>query len=93
VSLGSGLPIIALSSNRRPSKRKAAASRCVVAEVMIEWRVLGREQRVLSSNARAIACYRKCGFVEEGREREAAFAGSTWQDDVMGLLDREFSPH
>ncbi|UCI17779.1 GNAT family N-acetyltransferase [Mesorhizobium sp. B2-1-8] len=28
--------------------------------------------RVLSSNSRAIACYRKCGFVEEGREREAA---------------------
>jgi RimJ/RimL family protein N-acetyltransferase len=27
--------------------------------------------RVLTSNARAIACYRKCGFVEEGREREA----------------------
>ena len=27
--------------------------------------------RVSTSNARAIACYRKCGFVEEGREREA----------------------
>ncbi|PBB80615.1 GNAT family N-acetyltransferase [Mesorhizobium sp. WSM3879] len=49
--------------------------------------------RVLSSNFRAIACYRKCGFVEEGREREAAFVGGAWQDDIiMGLLDREFSP-
>lgn len=48
--------------------------------------------RVLSSNARAIACYRKCGFVEEGREREAAWVNGAWQDDVvMGLLDREFS--
>ncbi|WP_246249029.1 GNAT family N-acetyltransferase [Chelativorans alearense] len=48
--------------------------------------------RVLSSNARALACYRKCGFVEEGREREAAFVNGAWQDDViMGLLDREFS--
>ncbi|RWG57982.1 MAG: N-acetyltransferase [Mesorhizobium sp.] len=48
--------------------------------------------RVLASNARAIACYRKCGFVEEGREREAAFVNGTWQDDIiMGLLDREFS--
>ena len=28
--------------------------------------------RVLTSNARAIACYSKCGFVEEGRERKAA---------------------
>lgn len=48
--------------------------------------------RVLASNARAIACYRKCGFVEEGREREAALVNGTWQDDViMGLLDREFA--
>ncbi|MFE0017487.1 GNAT family N-acetyltransferase [Mesorhizobium sp. NPDC059054] len=48
--------------------------------------------RVLSNNARAIACYRKCGFVEEGREREAAFVNGAWQDDIiMGLLDREFS--
>jgi RimJ/RimL family protein N-acetyltransferase len=47
--------------------------------------------RVLASNARAIACYRKCGFIEEGREREAALVGGVWQDDiVMGLLDREF---
>ena len=49
--------------------------------------------RVLSNNFRAIACYRKCGFVEEGREREAAFVGGAWCDDViMGLLDREFRP-
>ncbi|MBZ9869198.1 GNAT family N-acetyltransferase [Mesorhizobium sp. CA15] len=49
--------------------------------------------RVLSRNSRAIACYRKCGFVEEGREREAAFVGGAWQDDIiMGLLDREFDP-
>jgi RimJ/RimL family protein N-acetyltransferase len=47
--------------------------------------------RVLASNARAIACYRKCGFIEEGREREAALVGGAWQDDiVMGILDREF---
>ncbi|MBD8903781.1 GNAT family N-acetyltransferase [Methylobacterium bullatum] len=47
--------------------------------------------RVLASNPRAIICYRKCGFIEEGREREAAFVGGAWQDDIiMGLLDREF---
>lgn len=47
--------------------------------------------RVLASNIRAISCYRKCGFVEEGREREAAFIKDTWQDDIiMGVLDREF---
>jgi RimJ/RimL family protein N-acetyltransferase len=44
--------------------------------------------RVLTSNARAIACHRKCGFVEEGREREAVSVEGGWQDDlVMGLLD------
>lgn len=49
--------------------------------------------RVLASNARAIACYRKCGFIEEGRERETALVGGVRQDDlIMGLLDREFVP-
>ena len=28
---------------------------------------------VLADNARAIAAYRACGFVEEGRERESCF--------------------
>jgi len=47
--------------------------------------------RVLASNARAIASYRKCGFVDEGRERESALVEGRWQDDlIMGLLDREF---
>jgi RimJ/RimL family protein N-acetyltransferase len=47
--------------------------------------------RVLASNARAIACHRKCGFVEEGREREAALVEGVWQHDlIMGLLDQEF---
>jgi RimJ/RimL family protein N-acetyltransferase len=46
--------------------------------------------RVLAYNARAIACYRACGFVEEGREREAAFVDGAWQDDVlMGCLAHE----
>ncbi|WP_211857282.1 GNAT family N-acetyltransferase [Plastoroseomonas hellenica] len=47
--------------------------------------------RVLAGNARAIACYSKCGFVEEGRQPETACVNGVWQDDViMGLLDREF---
>ncbi|WP_342454796.1 GNAT family protein [Sinorhizobium mexicanum] len=47
--------------------------------------------RVLSYNERAIRAYQKCGFVVEGREREAAFVNGTWHDDIMmGLLDREF---
>ena len=48
--------------------------------------------RVVSYNTRAIAAYRKVGFVEEGREREAARVGETWHDDVLlGLLTSEYS--
>lgn len=47
--------------------------------------------RVLSYNQRAIRAYEKCGFVVEGREREAAFVNDAWHDDVMmGLLEHEF---
>jgi RimJ/RimL family protein N-acetyltransferase len=47
--------------------------------------------RVLAGNERAIACYRKCGFQVEGREREAALVGGRWQDDIiMGVLAGEF---
>lgn len=49
--------------------------------------------RVLDFNARAIACCRKVGFVEEGREREAAFVAGTWHDEIlMGLLHAEYTP-
>ena len=39
--------------------------------------------RVLAYNERAIACYRRCGFVEEGRERDAALIDGEWHDDVI----------
>lgn len=42
-------------------------------------------------NARAIACYKKCGFLDEGRLREDRFArGHYWDTVVMSVLDREF---
>ena len=48
--------------------------------------------RVLGFNAVAIACFRACGFVEEGREREAVWFDDAWQDiATMGVLDREFA--
>lgn len=48
--------------------------------------------KVLATNARAVAAYRACGFVEEGRERESCFVDGVWHDDlVMGVLDREFA--
>ncbi len=48
--------------------------------------------KVLAFNERAIAAYRACGFVEEGRERESCWVDGRWHDDVvMGVLDREFA--
>lgn len=47
--------------------------------------------RVLAFNDAAITSYRRCGFVEEGRERESCFLGGVWHDDViMGVLATEF---
>lgn len=39
--------------------------------------------RVLAYNARAIATYRRCGFVVEGRERDAALVDGERHDDLM----------
>ena len=53
--------------------------------------------RVLEYNARAIKAYESCGFVIEGRERQAANVDGQWYDDiVMGILAEEFgrkTPH
>jgi RimJ/RimL family protein N-acetyltransferase len=47
--------------------------------------------RVVDYNFRAIRAYQKCGFVIEGREREAALVDGDWHDDVMmAILDREY---
>ena len=44
-----------------------------------------------ASNARGIACYRKCGFVEEGRMRDARYGGGGYEDQlIMGVLREEF---
>ncbi|MGC1495977.1 MAG: GNAT family protein [Sulfitobacter sp.] len=46
--------------------------------------------RVVGYNTRAIAAFKKVGFVEEGREREAGRVADVWHDDViMGLLARD----
>ena len=46
--------------------------------------------RVSASAARVIACYRKCGFVEEGREREAVLVEGGWPDDLV-MVDQKFA--
>ncbi len=46
---------------------------------------------VKSFNERAIACYKKVGFKEYGRRREAYFLNGKYYDNVfMDILDREF---
>lgn len=47
--------------------------------------------RVLQYNERAIRCYEKCGFVEEGREREGALIEGKYETDIiMSILDSEY---
>ena len=46
---------------------------------------------VLEFNARAIACYRKCGFEEEARLRDETYKEGAYHDIlVMGVLRDEF---
>lgn len=48
--------------------------------------------RVFSYNKRAIASYKKVGFIEVGRRREAHFLNGVYYDEVyMDILSREFS--
>lgn len=49
------------------------------------------ELGVYEFNVRAIAAYRKAGFVEEGRRREAIYHDGRWYDNVlMSILDHEW---
>jgi RimJ/RimL family protein N-acetyltransferase len=66
--------------------------------VLVEYAFTRRNLRrvylqVLASNERAIASYRKVGFVEEGRLREHCWARGVYVDEVlMGLLRSEWRP-
>jgi RimJ/RimL family protein N-acetyltransferase len=47
--------------------------------------------RVYAFNPRAIRCYEKCGFHEEGRLRQHIFRHGAWHDEIwMGVLRDEF---
>jgi RimJ/RimL family protein N-acetyltransferase len=47
---------------------------------------------VFADNGRGIACYRKCGFVEEVRMRRDRYRLGEWTDAlVMGVLKHEFA--
>lgn len=48
--------------------------------------------RVLSYNERAIRCYEKCGFIQEGMEREGSLINGRYETDIiMSILNREFT--
>jgi len=63
-------------------------------EVGFHWYNLHRIfLRVVADNARAVACYEKCGFVHEGKLREAMFVDGCYKDlFVMSVLEDEFKP-
>ena len=47
--------------------------------------------RVLSYNQQAISCYRQCGFIIEGVEREGALIAGEYESDTwMGILEQEY---
>lgn len=49
--------------------------------------------RALALNDVAIASYRKCGLVQEGRLRQSCWLHGQWHDDIiMGILATDF-PH
>ena len=39
--------------------------------------------RVAERNGRAVSCYKRCGFVEEGRARHDHFSGGEWRDSLL----------
>lgn len=45
--------------------------------------------RVLENNERAIACFRKCGFVEESREPHSVFIDDRWYSDILMSIDED----
>lgn len=47
--------------------------------------------RVLEYNTRAIECYKKCGFIVEGEDREGAYIEDKWETDLfMSILEHEY---
>lgn len=48
--------------------------------------------RVLEHNVRAIKCYERLGFREEGRDRLGSYINGEYQTDIyMGILKEEFT--
>ena len=49
------------------------------------------DSEVLANNPRSLACQKKCGYVEEGRRRQAILVDGVWVDVIIiGLLSDEW---
>ncbi|MDQ3921225.1 MAG: GNAT family N-acetyltransferase [Actinomycetota bacterium] len=68
-----------------------AATRLVLRHAFETLRLHRVDLRVLEYNQRAIACYKKCGFVREGVEREGVLVAGAWHSDVlMSIFEQEY---
>lgn len=69
----------------------AEATRLVLCYAFVELKLHRVDLRVLAFNERAIRCYERCGFLQEGVEREGSLIGGVWQTDVlMSILEHEY---
>lgn len=67
------------------------ATRIVLRYAFEELKLHRVDLRVLAYNVRAVNCYKKCGFIIEGTERESAYVDGEWHDDlIMSMLAKEF---
>jgi ribosomal-protein-alanine N-acetyltransferase len=69
-------------------------TRLVLAYAFDTLRLHRVDLRVLAFNTRAIAMYRRAGFVVEGTERDGAWINGRWESDVwMSILEEEYHAH
>jgi len=55
------------------------------------WNIQRVEADTWDGNKRAVAIYKKCGFIEEGRLRKARYVDGDYRDEIiLGVLKEEF---
>lgn len=78
----------------RDARGKGLGTEAILLVLQYAFETLGLhrvELGVRADNEVAIRCYRKIGFVEEGRHREGTWRDGEWVDGIwMSILDREF---
>lgn len=52
------------------------------------------ELEVIKTNIRAITCYKKCGFIEEGTKKSKCYLNGEYVDTIiMGIIKKNFIEH